>query len=66
MKQRNILSMLDNLSFVKASLAESLFYCINGQEYSKFITHKFPLEEAEKEIKTVKERKALKTVVVME
>jgi len=51
---------------VEASLAEPLSYCINGQEYLKFITHKFPLEEAEKEIKTVKEGKALKAVVVME
>lgn len=65
-KQGNILSMLDNLSFVEAFLAEPLSHCINGQEYLELIIHKFPLEEAEKEIKTVKEGKALKPVVVME
>jgi len=32
-KQGNILSMPDNLSFVDASLAEPLSCCINGQEY---------------------------------
>jgi len=32
----------------------------------KFVTHKFSLEEVEKGIKTVKEGKALKAVVVME